>query len=186
MRSAHATPAAVVHPPGAALVDIAPPPARAPSAVANTPAGPNQWADPTWVGEAAAGAPESWFAAAGLDLNAFNHKSEVNVDPADCLYPEADPRGVNKRDSNCPALRPVAKVSRTLTLPFLAALTWTLVVLAVAVGYYLYRNWRLHLWLRRLRVRGFVLKPASRCGDAVRRASRSEVSKKRASRSRAA
>jgi hypothetical protein len=115
---------------------------------------------------AAAGAVEApmeadptagWFDGRELKLSAAgDDKSEMFVDPAACVYPDAFLRLLAGGRDDCGLLKSGADETEILTLPFLALTAWVLVICGVAGLHYFHRNWRLWRWLRSLRAQGFV------------------------------
>lgn len=115
---------------------------------------------------AAAGATEAvaaadpipgWFDERELKLGAARDaKSDMFVDPAACVYPDAFLRSLAGGRDDCGLLKPGADESEILTLPFLALSAWVLVICGVAGLHHFHRNWRLWLWLRSMRARGLV------------------------------
>jgi len=115
---------------------------------------------------AAAGAVEAameadptanWFHERELKLSAAgDDKSEMFVDPAVCVYPDAFLRLLAGGRDDCGLLKPGADDSEILTLPFLALMAWVLVICGVAGLHYFHRNWRVWRWLRSMRAQGLV------------------------------
>jgi hypothetical protein len=98
-----------------------------------------------------------WFDGRELKLSAVgDDKSEMFVDPAACVYPDAFLRLLAGGRDDCGLLKPAADESEILNLPFLALTAWVLVICGVAGLHYFHRNWRLWRWLRTLRAQGFV------------------------------
>jgi hypothetical protein len=149
--------------------------------------GPDPPAD-AWLSDRVgpAGPAGSWFGVGGLELNAFDDKSDTRTDPGDCLHPEDDLRIAGDGSGACRALRPGTDETTIFTLPTLAVSAWALIIAAVAGTHHLYRRWRLRRWLQRLRAQGLVPNPAARHGDPARRAARRGSRKPPGSRSRAA
>ena len=97
-----------------------------------------------------------WFDGRELKLSAAgDDKSEMFVDPAACVYPDAFLRLLAGGRDDC-SLQPGTDETEILTLPFLALTAWVLVICGVAGLHYFHRNWRLWRWLRSLRAQGFV------------------------------
>lgn len=98
-----------------------------------------------------------WFDGRELKLSAAgDDKSEMFVDPAACVYPDAFLRLLAGGRDDCGLRKPGADETEILTLPFLALTAWVLVICGVAGLHYFHRNWRLWRWLRSLRAQGFV------------------------------
>jgi hypothetical protein len=98
-----------------------------------------------------------WFDGRELKLSAAgDDKSEMFVDPAACVYPDAFLRLLAGGRDDCGLLKSGADETEILTLPFLALTAWVLVICGVAGLHYFHRNWRLWRWLRSLRAQGFV------------------------------
>jgi len=98
-----------------------------------------------------------WFDGRELRLSAAgDDKSEMFVDPAACVYPDAFLRLLAGGRDDCGLRKPGADETEILTLPFLALTAWVLVICGVAGLHYFHRNWRLWRWLRSLRAQGFV------------------------------
>jgi len=69
----------------------------------------------------------SWFDGRELKLSAAgDDKSEMFVDPAACVYPDAFLRLLAGGRDDCGLLKPGADDSEILTLPFLALTAWVL------------------------------------------------------------
>lgn len=101
--------------------------------------------------------PAGWFDGRELRLSAAgDDKSEMFVDPAACVYPDAFLRLLAGGRDDCGLRKPGADETEILTLPFLALTAWVLVICGVAGLHYFHRNWRLWRWLRSLRAQGFV------------------------------
>jgi hypothetical protein len=101
--------------------------------------------------------PAGWFDGRELRLSAAgDDKSEMFVDPAVCVYPDAFLRLLAGGRDDCGLLKSGADQTEILTLPFLALTAWVLVICGVAGLHYFHRNWRLWRWLRSLRAQGFV------------------------------
>jgi len=101
--------------------------------------------------------PTGWFDGRELRLSAAgDDKSEMFVDPAACVYPDAFLRLLAGGRDDCGLRKPGADETEILTLPFLALTAWVLVICGVAGLHYFHRNWRLWRWLRSLRAQGFV------------------------------
>ena len=99
----------------------------------------------------------SWFDGRELKLSAAgDDKSEMFVDPAACVYPDAFLRLLAGGRDDCGLLKPGADDSEILTLPFLALAAWVLVICGVAGLHYFHRNWRVWRWLRSMRAQGLV------------------------------
>ena len=104
-----------------------------------------------------AGPTAGWFDGRELKLSAAgDDKSEMFVDPAACVYPDAFLRLLAGGRDDCGLLKSGADETEILTLPFLALTAWVLVICGVAGLHYFHRNWRLWRWLRSLRAQGFV------------------------------
>ena len=98
-----------------------------------------------------------WFDGRELKLSAAgDDKSEMFVDPAACVYPDAFLRLLAGGRDDCGLRKPGTDETEILTLPFLALTAWVLVICGVAGLHYFHRNWRLWRWLRSLRAQGFV------------------------------
>ena len=98
-----------------------------------------------------------WFDGRELKLSAAgDDKSEMFVDPAACVYPDAFLRLLAGGRDDCGLRKPGTDETEILTLPFLALTAWVLVICGVAGLHYFHRNWRLWRWLRNLRAQGFV------------------------------
>jgi hypothetical protein len=98
-----------------------------------------------------------WFDKRELKLGAAgDDKSDMFVDPAACVYPDAFLRSLAGGRDDCGLLKPGADESEILTLPFLALSAWVLVICGVAGLHYFHRNWRLWRWLRSMRAQGLV------------------------------
>ena len=98
-----------------------------------------------------------WFDGRELKLSAAgDDKSEMFVDPAACVYPDAFLRLLAGGRDDCGLVKPGTDASEILTLPFLALSAWVLVICGVAGLHYFYRNWRVWRWLRSMRARGLV------------------------------
>jgi hypothetical protein len=98
-----------------------------------------------------------WFDGRELKLSAAgDDKSEMFVDPAACVYPDAFLRLLAGGRDDCSLRKPGTDETEILTLPFLALTAWVLVICGVAGLHYFHRNWRLWRWLRSLRAQGFV------------------------------
>jgi hypothetical protein len=98
-----------------------------------------------------------WFDGRELKLSpAGDDKSEMFVDPAACVYPDAFLRLLAGGRDDCGLRKPGTDETEILTLPFLALTAWVLVICGVAGLHYFHRNWRLWRWLRSLRAQGFV------------------------------
>ena len=98
-----------------------------------------------------------WFEERGLKLGAAgDDKSDMFVDPAACVYPDAFLRSLAGGRDDCGLIKPGTDESEILTLPFLALSAWVVVICAIAALHYLHRNWRLWRWLRSMRARGLV------------------------------
>jgi hypothetical protein len=98
-----------------------------------------------------------WFDERELKPNAAgDDKSDMVVDPAGCVYPDAFLRSLAGGRDDCGLLKPGADVSEILTLPFLALSAWVVVICAIAALYHFHRNWRLWRWLRGMRALGLV------------------------------
>ena len=98
-----------------------------------------------------------WFDGRELKLSAAgDDKSEMFVDPAACVYPDAFLRLLAGGRDDCGLLKSGADETEIPTLPFLALTAWVLVICGVAGLHYFHRNWRLWRWLRSLRAQGFV------------------------------
>jgi hypothetical protein len=99
----------------------------------------------------------SWFDGRELKLSAAgDDKSEMFVDPAVCVYPDAFLRLLAGGRDDCGLLKPGADDSEILTLPFLALTAWVLVICGVAGLHYFHRNWRVWRWLRSMRAQGLA------------------------------
>ena len=150
-----AAPLAETHP---AQVLIGPPPV----AGAETRAAQPHSIDPAAATGAVEAAMEAdptagWFDGRELKLSApGDDKSEMFVDPAACVYPDAFLRLLAGGRDDCGLLKPGADDSEILTLPFLALTAWVLVICGVAGLYHFYRNWRVWRWLRSMRAQGLV------------------------------
>src|SRR5277367_294806 len=93
-----------------------------------------------------------WFDDRALKLSAAgDDKSDMFVDPAACVYPDALLRSLAGGQDDCGLLKPGADESEILTLPFLALSAWVGVICAIAALHYFHRNWRLWRWLRSMR-----------------------------------
>jgi hypothetical protein len=98
-----------------------------------------------------------WFDGRELKLSAAgDDKSEMFVDPAACVYPDAFLRLLAGGRDDCGLLKPGADDSEILTLPFLALMAWVLVICGVAGLHYFHRNWRVWRWLRSMRAQGLA------------------------------
>jgi hypothetical protein len=98
-----------------------------------------------------------WFDKRELKLSAAgDDKSEMFVDPAACVYPDAFLRSLAGGRDDCGLLKPSADVSEILSLPFLALSAWVLVICGVAGLHHFHRNWRLWRWLSSMRAQGLV------------------------------
>jgi hypothetical protein len=98
-----------------------------------------------------------WFDARELKLGvAGADKSDMFVDPAACVYPDAFLRVLAGGRDDCGLLKPGADESEILTLPFLALSAWVLVICAITALHYFHRDWRLRRWLRSMRAQGLV------------------------------
>jgi len=98
-----------------------------------------------------------WFDGRELKLSAAgDDKTEMFVDPAACVYPDAFLRLLAGGRDDCSLRKPGTDETEILTLPFLALTAWVLVICGVAGLHYFHRNWRLWRWLRSLRAQGFV------------------------------
>jgi hypothetical protein len=98
-----------------------------------------------------------WFDGRELKPSAAgDDKSDMFVDPAACVYPDAFLRSLDGARDDCGLLKPGADVSEILTLPFVALSAWVLVICAIAALHYFYRNWRLWRWQRSRRAQGLV------------------------------
>ena len=98
-----------------------------------------------------------WFDKRELKLSAAgDDKSEMFVDPAACVYPDAFLRSLAGGRDDCTLLKPGTDESEILTLPFLALSAWVLVIGGVAGLHHFHRNWRLWRWLSSMRARGLV------------------------------
>ena len=109
--------------------------------------------------DAATGADSTagWFDGRELRLSAAgDDKSEMFVDPAACVYPDAFLRNLAGGRDDCGLLKPGAEEYEILTLPFLALSSWVLVICGVAGLHHFYRNWRVWWWLRSMRAQGLV------------------------------
>jgi hypothetical protein len=101
--------------------------------------------------------PAGWFDGRELRLSAAgDDKSEMFVDPAACVYPDAFLRLLAGGRDDCGLRKPGTDETEILTLPFLTLTAWVLVICGVAGLHYFHRNWRLWRWLRSLRAQGFV------------------------------
>jgi hypothetical protein len=99
----------------------------------------------------------SWFDERELRLGADSDgKSDMFVDPAACVYPDAYLRSLAGGRDDCGVLNPGTDESEILTLPFLALSAWVLVICTIAALPNFYRNWRLWRWLRSMRAQGLV------------------------------
>jgi hypothetical protein len=118
--------------------------------------------DPAATAGAIAAAAEAdpiagWFDKRELKLGpAGDDKSDMFVDPAACVYPDAFLRSLAGGRDDCGLLKPGADVSEILTLPFLALSAWVLVICGMAALHYFHRNWRLWRWLRSMRAQGLA------------------------------
>jgi hypothetical protein len=98
-----------------------------------------------------------WFDERELKLGtAGDDKSDMFVDPAACVYPDAFLRSLAGGRDDCGLIKPGADVSEFQTLPFLALSAWVLVICAIAAFHRFHRNWRLRRWLRRMRAQGLA------------------------------
>jgi hypothetical protein len=98
-----------------------------------------------------------WFDGRELKLSpAGDDKSEMFVDPAACVYPDAFLRLLAGGRDDCGLRKPGTDETEILTLPFLALTAWVLVICGVAGLHYFHRNWRLWRWLRSLRAQDSV------------------------------
>jgi hypothetical protein len=98
-----------------------------------------------------------WFDKQELKLGAAgDDKSDMFVDPAACVYPDAFLRVLAGGRDDCGLLKPGADETEILTLPFLALSAWVLVICGVAGLHHFYRNWRMWRWLRSIRAQGLV------------------------------
>ena len=98
-----------------------------------------------------------WFDDRELKLSAAgDDKSDMFVDPAACVYPDAYLRSLAGGRDDCGLLKPGADEYEILTLPFLALSAWVLVICAIAGLHHFYRNWRVWRWLRSMRAQGLV------------------------------
>ena len=133
-----------------------------PLAGAETRAAPPHSIDPAAAAGAIDAAAEAdpvvgWFDKRELKLGpAGDDKSDMFVDPAACVYPDAFLRSLAGGRDDCGFLKPGADVSEILTLPFLALSAWVLVICGMAALHYFHRNWRLWRWLRSMRAQGLV------------------------------
>lgn len=124
-----------------------------------------------------------WFEKRELKLGAAgDDKSEMFVDPAACVYPDAFLRSLAGGRDDCGLLKPSADVSEILTLPFLALSAWVLVICAIAALHYFHRNWRLWRWLRSMRAQGLVSSATNWRHPPQRRPRRSSRHRRTASR----
>jgi hypothetical protein len=109
--------------------------------------------------DAAAGADPTigWFDDRELRLSASgDDKSDMFVDPAACVYPDAYVRSLAGGRDDCALLKPGTDESEILTLPFLALSAWVVVICAIAALHRFHRNWRLWCWLRSMRAQGLA------------------------------
>jgi hypothetical protein len=98
-----------------------------------------------------------WFHGRELKLSAAgDDKSDMFVDPAACVYPDAFLRLLAGGRDDCGLLKPNADEYEILTLPFLALSAWVLAICGVAGLHHFYRNWRVWRWLRSMRAQGLV------------------------------
>ena len=118
--------------------------------------------DPAVAAPAINGASEgdptaSWFDKRELRLGADSDgKTDMFVDPAACVYPDAFLRSLAGGRDDCGLPKPGDDASEILTLPFLALSAWVLVICTIAALPNFYRNWRVWRWLRSMRARGLV------------------------------
>jgi hypothetical protein len=98
-----------------------------------------------------------WFDERELKLSAGgDDKSEMFVDPAACVYPDAFLRSLAGGRDDCGLLKPGTDESDILTLPFLAVSAWVVSICAIAALHHFHRNWRLWRWLSSMRAQGLV------------------------------
>ena len=99
----------------------------------------------------------SWFDERELRLGADSDgKTDMFVDPAACVYPDAYLRSLAGGRDDCGLLNPGTDESEILTLPFLALSAWVVVICAIAALHHFHRNWLVWRWLRSMRAQGLV------------------------------
>jgi hypothetical protein len=124
-----------------------------------------------------------WFDGRELKLGATgDDKSDMFVDPAACVYPDAFLRNLAGGRDDCGLLKPGDDASEILTLPFLALSAWVLVICTIAALPNFYRNWRLWRWLRSMRAQGLVPSATNWRRPSQRRHRRSSRHRRTASR----
>ena len=114
------------------------------------------------------GSTSGWFDTAG-EPGISDDRFALQIDRSSCIYPDSYFHSLTTGENDCRGLRPGGDDSEIFTLPFVAVSAWTLVILAGAGSYHVYRTWRARRWLRHLRSQGLALQKASRCGHSVRR-----------------
>jgi hypothetical protein len=112
-----------------------------------------------------------------LNVADDNHKYWAS---AICVLPDSYFRARGEDDDDCKIVKPDADASEVLTLPFLAILSWGLVIVTVAGLYNFCSNWRVRRSLRRVGAEG--LSAAKQRGIARGTASRSSYRRKPRSR----
>jgi hypothetical protein len=159
-----------------------------PLAVAETPTAQPHSIDPAAAAGAIDAAAEAdptagWFDKRELKLGATgDDKSDMFVDPAACVYPDAFLRSLAGGRDDCGLLKPGDDVSVILTLPFLALSAWVLVICTIVALPNFYRNWRLWRWLRSMRAQGLAPIATNWRRPAQRRHRRSSRHRRTASR----
>ncbi len=125
----------------------------------------------------------SWFDKRELRLGADSDgKTDMFVDPAACVYPDAYLRSLAGGRDDCSLLKPGTDESETFTLPFLALTVWAVLIGSIAALHHFYRNWRLWRWLRSMRAQGLVTNATSWRRPPHRRHRRSSRHRRTASR----
>src|SRR5262249_10839720 len=85
-----------------------------------------------------------------FELNLADDKHRLYPDPPNCVFPDSYLRLLSGGRDDCNTINPGEEDSEILTLPFLALLGWTLVILAVAASHRFYGYWQMRQSLGRV------------------------------------